>query len=280
MRKRAQVLAIALALSLIGMLSGPVAAITFGEPDGAGHPNVGSMVVSVPELGPEYELLQWCTGTLISEDVFLTASHCLDGFDELKTVFPSLTVRVTFDSTITVGGTFYTGTLHVNPNYNRFQGQGGMSDPGDIGVIVLDSSPGIAHASLPSAGMLDQLARNQVLKHTTFTAVGYGTVRNTMTGGFSTIEGNLDRNRVDQSFLSLTPSWLTLAMMNTRGMPSGGTCYGDSGGPHFIHLDGEETDIVASITVTGDTPCKATDKTYRTDTPSARAFLSTFVTLP
>jgi secreted trypsin-like serine protease len=53
-----------------------------------------------------------------------------------------------------------------------------------------------------------------------------------------------------------------------------GTCYGDSGGPHF--LDG----VLVSITVTGDAMCKATDKTYRVDTPWAREFLSQFVTLP
>ena len=61
---------------------------------------------------------------------------------------------------------------------------------------------------------------------------------------------------------------------------NGGTCYGDSGGPHFIHLKGVETNIVAAITVTGDAPCVATDKTYRMDTDSARSFLAGFVTLP
>jgi hypothetical protein len=61
---------------------------------------------------------------------------------------------------------------------------------------------------------------------------------------------------------------------------SGGTCYGDSGGPHFIHLNGVETDIIASITVTGDAVCKATDMTYRMDTPVVREFLGQFVSLP
>ncbi len=61
---------------------------------------------------------------------------------------------------------------------------------------------------------------------------------------------------------------------------NGGTCYGDSGGPHFIHLNGVETNIVAAITVTGDTQCKATDKDYRTDTEAARRFLAEYVTLP
>jgi len=45
-------------------------------------------------------------------------------------------------------------------------------------------------------------------------------------------------------------------------------------------LNGVETDIVVLITVTGDAVCKATDRTYRMDTKSARSFLSDFVDLP
>jgi hypothetical protein len=102
--------------------------------------------------------------------------------------------------------------------------------------------------------------------------------RDRNTTGFQAILANLDRNRVEQGFLSLTPAWLTLPMTPSNG--NGGTCYGDSGGPHFIHLNGAETDIVASITMTGDAPCKATDKTCRMDTASARSFLANFVDLP
>ena len=54
----------------------------------------------------------------------------------------------------------------------------------------------------------------------------------------------------------------------------GGTCYGDSGGPHFL------ADVVVSLTVTGDRWCKASDKTYRVDTQVARDFLANYVTLP
>jgi hypothetical protein len=71
---------------------------------------------------------------------------------------------------------------------------------------------------------------------------------------------------------------MTLSMNDATG--DGGTCYGDSGGPHFLGASESETDIVASITVTGDAVCKATDKTYRMDTDSARDFLGTFVDLP
>ena len=117
-----------------------------------------------------------------------------------------------------------------------------------------------------------------MLDDTLFTAVGYGTIRDSKTGGFAGILDNVDRNRVDQSFLSLSKAWITLSMNPATG--NGGTCYGDSGGPHFIHLNGEETNIVAAITVTGDAPCRATDKDYRMDTQSARSFLKNFVTLP
>ena len=59
---------------------------------------------------------------------------------------------------------------------------------------------------------------------------------------------------------------------------NGGTCYGDSGGPHF--LGGVNSNLVVSTTITGDAPCRSTDKTYRLDTASARNFLDDFVDLP
>jgi hypothetical protein len=252
----------------------PAFAITYGTPDGNAHPFVGSIVVDVPDEG----LFQWCSGTLIAANVFLTASHCTAPLDDVLAKNPGARVLVTFDPVISESATFYTGVWYTHPDYTNFQGQGGRADPHDIAVIVLDQAPGITPASLPTAGLLDQLQASHTLRETLFTAVGYGTVRETNRGGFEGILANLDRRRVDQEALALTPAWLTLSMNLSTG--NGGTCYGDSGGPHFIHLDGQETTIVASITVTGDAPCKATDVTYRTDTASARAFLANFVTLP
>lgn len=273
-RRRRNFPLIALAAALLLIVASPGMAITHGEADGNDHPNVGSIVLDVPDLG----LFQSCSGTLIAEDVFLTASHCTVGLDGLLEAFPGTQVLVTFDPTISEGGTFFTGEWFTNPDYNGFQGKGGSSDPGDVAVIVLDAAPGITPASLPAAGMLDQLKADHVLKDTRFTAVGYGTIRETNRTGFQGILDNLDRNRAEQGYHSLTKAWLTLPMTPSNG--NGGTCYGDSGGPHFIHLDGAETDIVASITVLGDAPCKASDKTYRMDTDSARNFLNDFVDVP
>jgi hypothetical protein len=278
-RPRLNMRTLSVILTIIALLlvTAPAMAIVYGEPDGDEHPFVGAIVVDVPQLS---RLVQWCSGTLIADTIFLTAAHCTDPLDSILANFPGAQVLVTFDPTIDPSGTFYTADEWIeHPEYNRFQGQYGLSDPRDVAVIILDESPpGITPASLPTAGLLDELMAAKKLRHTRFTAVGYGTIRETHQGAFDSILANLDRNRAEQGFFSLTQAWLTLPMLPM--VDSGGTCYGDSGGPHFIHLNGVETDIIASITVTGDAVCKATDMTYRMDTPVVREFLGQFVSLP
>jgi hypothetical protein len=79
-----------------------------------------------------------------------------------------------------------------------------------------------------------------------------------------------------EDFNALNKTWVRLAMNESRGL--GGACYGDSGGPNFVVLDGEW--VLASTTITGDVPCYATNVTYRLDTAGARAFLDDFLDLP
>ena len=252
---------------LLSIVAVPAFAITYGVPDGNAHPFVGSMVARIPGEG----VFQWCSGTLISANVFLTASHCTAPIDSFLAENPGAELLVTFDPTISESSTFYTGTWYTNPNYLAGNG---ASDTGDVAVIVLDQSPGITPASLPTAGLLDELQASHVLNDTRFTAVGYGTVRVTNRTGFQGILDNVDRNRVEQGFLSLTKAWMTLSMNLSTG--NGGTCYGDSGGPNFL---GSSTTIAAT-TITGDAVCRSTNVVYRLDTPSARSFLGGFVELP
>jgi secreted trypsin-like serine protease len=269
MNRKVFVLFILLALMLAFVI--PAQAISYGEFDGYDHPNVGSMVIKIPDRG----IFQLCSGTMISSTVYLTASHCTDGLDELQARFPDAVIGVVFDPHITEESHIFTGQWYTNPAYYSAKG---YDDPGDVAVIVLDTSPGLTPARLPTEGLLDQLKKNHTLDHILFTAVGYGAVREYKQTAWAALQDNMDRNRAEQEFLSLTNAWLTNSMNLATG--NGGTCYGDSGGPHFIHLDGEETDIVVSVTVTGDAQCKATDKTYRVDTAAAREFLGQFVTLP
>ncbi len=264
----------AVAAALLGICA-PATAITFGESDGNAHPFVGSMVVSIPGEG----VFQWCSGTLIAPQVFLTASHCTRPVASFLANNPGSVFYVTFDPVIdSTGqtGTFYTGTPHTNPLY----ASGGSNDPYDVAVIVLDQAPPITPARLPTAGLLDAMKADHSLQAAQFTAVGYGTTRESMKKGWQGVLDNIERRHADQGFFSLTPAWASFDMLPTGANDSGGTCYGDSGGPHFVHQDGVETDIVVAITITGDAQCKALDKDYRMDTPNARAFLGQFVTLP
>jgi hypothetical protein len=77
-------------------------------------------------------------------------------------------------------------------------------------------------------------------------------------------------------FNALNKTWVRLAMTEPQG--NGGACYGDSGGPNFVTIAGKL--VLAATTITGDTPCYATNVVYRTDTTSARTFLAPYVNLP
>jgi len=265
----------ATAAALLAIVCAPATAITFGQPDGDAHPFVGSMVVSIPDEG----VFQWCSGTLIAPQVFLTASHCTRPVASFLANNPGSVFYVTFDPVIdstAQTGTFYTGTPHTNPLY----ASGGNDDPYDVAVIVLDEAPPITPAHLPTAGLLDAMKSDHSLLTARFTAVGYGTTRDSMKKGWQGVLDNVERRQADQGIFSLTAAWASFNMLPTGANDSGGTCYGDSGGPHFVHQDGEETDIVVAITITGDAQCKALDKDYRVDTANARDFLGQFVTLP
>jgi hypothetical protein len=84
------------------------------------------------------------------------------------------------------------------------------------------------------------------------------------------------RLKAQLEFTALRTTWVQLAMNESYDL--GGTCYGDSGGPSYVDIDG--TLILAAVTSWADIPCYATTMQYRTDTASARAFLVDFVDLP
>jgi secreted trypsin-like serine protease len=261
----------ALGVGLALAMAAPAQAIVYGEFDGNRHPNVGALIADWAEpFGQLDENDIICSGALIAQDVFLTASHCTVALEAEG--IPRDEVFVSFDPVITEDSTFLPGTSFTNPEYG-----GGQNDTGDVAVIVLDRPVrGVTPAQLPTRGLLDELKADHELDDQTFTAVGYGSVREERKGGFGGIEENDERRFALQSFLSLTGAWLTLSMNDAKG--DGGTCYGDSGGPHF--LGGAQSNLIVSITVTGDAVCKATDKTYRMDIDSARDFLEDFVPLP
>ncbi len=248
---RRLVLAATLLAALI--IATPASAITNGLADGNRHPNVGGLVSST-----QYSDGTWiyCSGTLISPTVFLTAAHCGEEGER---------VAVTFDAAYEAGDKVYYGTFHSDPLYGQNQ-----SDPHDIAVVVFDKAvKGITPAQLPTAGSLSSLSGSQ-----TFTSVGYGAYEVTNGPGGHQYLYNDVRMVATGTLNAINPAWLRISMNPSTG--NGGTCYGDSGGPNFLGT----TDIVAAITITGDAVCRSTNVVYRLDTESARAFLGQYVTLP
>ena len=235
------------------LVGSPASAIINGTFDGNRHPAVGGLVSTT-----QYSDGTWiyCSGTLISPTVFLTAAHCASDGEQ---------VLVTFDPDYEAGDKLYSGTFHADPLY-----PGNQSDSHDIAVVVLDKAvKGITPALLPEAGSLSDLSGTQL-----FTSVGYGAYEVTNEpGGHQYLYD--DRRMVATGTLNaINPTWLRISMNASTG--NGGTCYGDSGGPNFLG----DTNIIAAITITGDAVCRATNVVYRLDTASARAFLADYVTLP
>ena len=252
----------------------PASAITFGEPDNGRHPNVGMMLVETEE-----GFFQFCSGTLIAADVFLTAAHCEPG--EQIRGHDVLAIYVTFDDTYQLADaeppifidpttlTLFEGTFIGHEEFGQPQ-----SSPADIAVILLEESPGIEPAELPELGLLAELKAGHALRGQSFTNVGYGSLER-QPGGPPAFADSFMRMLSTSSFNALTKHWLHLSQNPSTG--DSGTCYGDSGGPQF--LGGPESNLLVSITVTGDAMCRATGVAYRLDTEEAQSFLSQFVDL-
>jgi hypothetical protein len=245
------------ALVVLLVFAAAGSAIVNGVPDGNAHPEVGALLAPTAFSDGTWEE---CTGTLIAPTVFLTAAHCDEGLTRVK---------VTFDSVYVAPGTTYEGTWHADPAFNQAQG-----DPHDLAVVVLDDAvTGITPARLPRLGQLDSMKHGDPI-----TAVGYGAQSVTMGKGGATFHYADIRYRAVGTLNALTKTWVRASMNPATG--DGGTCYGDSGGPNFLGAGTSETNIVAATTITGDFVCRATNVDYRLDTPSARAFLGQYVTLP
>ena len=248
---------------LLTIAVSPAWAITYGKLDGDGHPNVGIMVAELETPGVK-EMI--CSGALIAPTVYLTAAHCTGYLASLGIS----DVWVSFDSEFIAGSTLIHGTMHTNPAFDQAQ-----NDPGDIAVIVLDEPiVGVTPATLPRKGQFDRLERQGKLRGQRFTAVGYGSQERSNGGGPPTFGPTDTRMVAISTYRALNPTWLRLSQNPATG--DGGTCYGDSGGPNLLG----DSSLIAGLTVTGDTACRATNVIYRLDTVSARSFLVDFVPLP
>jgi hypothetical protein len=270
MRKR---LAALLTIATLGLAGATAAlAITNGQPDGDDHPYVGLAVFDVLANGQNVPSHR-CSASLLTPTLVLTAGHCTDGTSR---------ARVWFDEIVQgnpeypfSGATSYDGIAHTNPGFCIGCGNG---LPGfairDVGVIVLSepvpTSDVSEYASLPTAGLVDTLASK-----TPVDFVGYG-VQEQITGGGPPVWTGL-RNRLfaPSELVSgkFTHSEEFMKLALNPGGGSGGTCFGDSGGPDLL----ADTDTVLAVnSYVTNSNCGGVGYSSRVDIPAVLAWINSF----
>lgn len=266
-----------LAIAALLFVSSPAAAITNGEPDNGQHPYVG-LAVFYQDGVPQWR----CSGTLVTPTVFLTAGHC--------TYDPSVNIngaQVWFDERVSQVPTYPTsgGVMGIPHRHPQWNGSLTIPNTHDVGVVVLstpvnDKGFGV----LPPRGYLDSLDTARGLKDLDFTVVGYG-LQEIRPNPFSIRDRYKATSRLVNLRSALTDGYNIHTSSNPgqgskNGENSGGTCFGDSGGPVFH--GGYDSNLVIAITSFGlNSNCKGADFAYRTDTDDVRGFLAGFgVPLP
>lgn len=306
MRKR--LLILVAAISLLAVSAAPANAIVNGEEDNGEHPMVGQLLFYVPDdQDPRFtESGAWftCTGTLLEATVVVTAGHCTYGVGEDG---ESTTANGGDGS----GGTDVWFNVSEEPDYDILPPSSDFAPDGnderykawskaldesdewvratahphpaydpnafylaDAGVLVLDEAIELdAYGELPSLGLLDQLAKE---RDNLFTAVGYGLEES----GPRTALGGDTRRKADVKLVNLQGVYgagkgVAATFSSNQGKPhTGGTCFGDSGGPIFP----EGTFVVAAVTSFGmSSTCSGGGGGYRLDQKDDLDFVNVFL---
>jgi hypothetical protein len=209
-----------------------------------------------------------CSGTLVSPRHFLTAGHCTYG---------AARVTIWFDADIDAGrpGNGYpfvgqvSGTPYTHPDYPN-----ASFVRNDVGIVVLDNGPDGPgpYATLPPVGELDRLARKRGLQDVTFTAVGYGLQASFPDAASWKTVANRVRMVATPILLQINVPGFTgdFSMLLSNNAATGGTCFGDSGGPNFI---GNSLVIggVTSFGINGN--CAGTGGVFRMDTKNVQDWI-------
>lgn len=243
------------ALSGLVLAAAPAHAITEGgAPDAGEHPYVGLMVADDAGGNPMWR----CSGALISPTMYVTAGHCTFGAAKVTIWFEEDVDAgrpangYPFGGPDTVDGTPYT---HPQYNDNAFLLH-------DLGVVILDEPVYMAsYASLPSLGLLDEFANQRGPDYPTMEAVGYGLQE--INPVF--VEGRRVRLKADLNVIGIkgvfgVPDGTSIKLSNNNN--TGGTCFGDSGGPEF-YRGSTVIGAVTSFGVNGN--CAGTGGGYRID---------------
>lgn len=262
-------------------MAGPAEAVIGGEPDGDAHPNVGLLAFDRDGEGARPPVAV-CTGSVVADDVFLTAAHCITA-----AFVPTGSQWV---ATLDSGPLFEPGFLPddfpflvtapvqrathaiVHPEYDP------ETRKNDIAVLLFAGAPfeAVTPVVLPGLRELDRLLAHDRLDGREATLVGYGAdlvIEESQTRLF--LSGV--RQAGTARFNSLTGHSLFL-----HGTDDGGLCAGDSGSPQFMDFDGSRLAVAVSsrgVCHGGRGFSPGLSRSQRLDTATVRQFISRFVDL-
>ncbi|MBI4670506.1 MAG: trypsin-like serine protease [Chloroflexi bacterium] len=270
------IVALALALLLMVSISGSTGAVTDGVLDGEGHPYV---VLLLMEVGGQPAFR--CSGTLLSATVLLTAGHCTNNFPGS----PYTGMRVFTESDVQAG----IGTTNNYPlaGPNSIEAVAWAAHPlyetapffvHDVGVVILQE-PGFVlseYGTLPTVNQFDAFKTKRGLQDVSFTAVGYG-LQESFPDAASWKEHNSRTRYVAYPrLLQINVPGFTgdFSMLLSNNHNTGGTCFGDSGGPNFLG----DSRVVAGITSFGiNGNCAGTGGVFRTDRQDVLDFINSYL---
>jgi Trypsin len=219
------------------------------------------------------EFLWRCSGSLLTDRVFLTAGHCTDigeGAVSARVYFEQ-DAGANYDPATgvdPVSGYPETGGITAHTLYTYgFNNFAGFPNTLDVGLVILDAPvqtvyPNIdTYASLAAAGTLDAYGTGP---QATVTVSGYGLTYTNPTKTIS-YRSRLQAETFILNLVSHNTAGFNVQLATNPGGDRGGTCFGDSGGPVLL----DDTDVIVAVNsyVLGQriTTCKATAFAYRTD---------------
>lgn len=199
-----------------------------GELDGNRHPGT---VLIIMDVGghPAFR----CSGSLLTPTVVLTAGHCAGEPGEFSGVRIFNEANVQTDPTYPNPGgphTIEATSWKAHPQFTE-----ALFFLHDVGIIHLSSPvnlPASQYDQLPSVNQLDGLTPGN---HTTFTAVGYGLQYINGSSNPPKITSQRIRMFAEPRLVQVnTPRTGPFSLLLSNNASTGGTCFGDSGGPNYL----------------------------------------------
>jgi secreted trypsin-like serine protease len=139
------------------------------------------------------------------------------------------------------------------------------------------------YGKLPALNQLDAMKTQRGLKDQKFTAVGYGLQESFPSQAMFLATNSKTRYMATPSLLQINVPGFTgnFSLLLSNNHSTGGTCFGDSGGPNFVGAGNTETKVIAGVTSFGiNGNCAGTGGVFRMDRADVQDFIYTYLPRP